>query len=231
MRKHLSSYIVHCTLLIALMVGATSCADLFDMGPAIVPSTMTLETHEVTLMVGDSCVIRPLFSPEQLSNNSVYWMSAAPEIATFVSADTLLAVSPGTTEAIAIAVTDYNKIDTCIVNVINRWALPEDDYPHETVVYANVRIHGEPLADDDVVAAFVGGEVRGIGQMFEMRGHSVMRIRIAGDFVEPDEMEQQSVAFRVYSKRRHLIETFPQWIYFDGESHGTPSAPMLLEIP
>ena len=230
MRKHLIRYIARCALLAGVAAGTTSCADLFDMPEAVVPTTMTLETHEVTLMVGDSCVVHPIFNPDTVTNEVIFWMSLNPDVAAFVSADTLVGMSVGETGAVAISVTDRSQIDTCAVNVIDHWALPEEDFPHETIVYANVLIHGAPPADGDVIAAFVGGEVRGIGQMFEMRGHSVMRIRIAGDFVEPDEMEQQSVAFRVYSRSRHQLETFPQWIYFDGETHGTPSQPLLLQI-
>jgi len=230
MRNH--SYIIHRVVVIACMAMAlTSCADLFDMDDAIVPREMTLETHAVTLMLGDSCVIKPIFTPDSLSNNVVYWMSMDPEIASFVSGDTLVGLSIGTTEALAISVTDYNQIDTCAVEVIDRWQLPDEDFPHETIVYANVLIHGQPPTDDDIIAAFYEGEVRGIGQIFEMRGHSVMRIRIAGDFVDNDELDQQSVAFRCFRRSHHELLTFPQWIFFDGESHGTPSEPLQLEIP
>ena len=231
MRKHHSLFIIHSTLLIALTMSASSCADLFDMDDAIVPSEMTLDTHAVTLMVGDSCVIKPIFTPDSLSNNVVFWMSLDPEVASFVSGDTLVGRSIGSTEALAISVTDYTRADTCAVEVIDHWDLPIEDFPHETIVYANVLIHGQPPTDDDVIAAFYQGEVRGIGQMFEMRGHSVMRIRIAGDFVDDDDLEQNSVAFRCYRKHEHQLLTFPQWIYFDGESHGTPSSPLQLQIP
>ncbi len=223
MRKYVFYYF---SLLITLVVA--SCAELTE--PVTLPSSMTLERHDVTLMVGDLCVIHPVFIPDSLSNNTVFWMTDNPEVATFIMGDTLLGVSPGKTNAIAIAVTDYNKIDTCAVEVIERWTLPEEDFPHETIVYANVVVHGEPATDDHIIAAFIGGEVRGIGEMFEMRGHSVMRIRIHGDFVEPDEMDVQSVTLRCYTRSKHLLETFDYWLYFDGETHGTPSAPVRLEI-
>lgn len=207
----------------------SACGDYYEY--AIVPTTMTLEQHTMTLMVGDSAVIRPLFTPDSLSNNTVFWYSLDPDVATFVSADTIVAQTIGTTQAVAIAVIDYTQIDTCTIEVIDRWVFPENDYPHETVVYADVTIHGEPATEDDIIAAFIGGEVRGIGQMFEKGGHRVMRIRVAGDLVDEDEMEQQSIIFCCYRRRQHIVETFPQAIYYDGEAHGTPSKPFQLQIP
>lgn len=248
MRKHLSLFIVHCSLIIALMSGLTSCAELFDMEEAIVPTTMTLERHDVTLMVGDSCVIHPVFTPDSLSNNSIFWFSMDNQVADFVTADTLVALGTGVTDAVAISVTDYTQVDTCAVRVIDRWELTSDSYPYEMVIYARAIVQGQPITPDMTIAAFYGEECRGIGQVRQSHGITYLVLRVGseiryddsdedwidyGDDEEassPSELYRERIIFRCYDRRNHILLTSPVRVVFDGEAHGTLSDLFDLEF-
>ena len=219
----LSFIICHLSLSVVL----TACGDFFEPNEATLPTAMTLSRHDVTVMEGDTCVIRPLFTPDSISNRAVFWMTADQQVARFLNADTLVAVGQGSTQAIAISVSDYRKADTCRVSVINRWRLTANfDYPEDMVVYADIRVHGQPVSDDMIIGAFCGDELRGVGQTMERRGVRYTLIRVWGPYA----MSNETIIFRCYDRRRYTLEEFNEALSFDGESHGSPSNLFRLTI-
>lgn len=223
MRKKL--YHITIVLTLALLTGA--CSEFFEPNEATMPVTMTLSSHDVTVMEGDTCVIHPLFTPDSISNQAVFWMTADQQVARFLNTDTLIAVTQGSTQAIAISVTDYRKADTCRVSVISRWRLTANfDYPEDMVVYADIRVHGQPVSDDMMIGAFCGDELRGVGQTMERRGVRYTLIRVWGPYA----MSNETIIFRCYDRRRYTLEEFNEALSFDGESHGSPSNLFRLTI-
>ena len=229
MKRLFKSFFIHYSLFISgvLCVALSSCGEFFEPTEATMPTTMTLSSHDVTLMVGDTCIIRPLFTPDSISNQAVFWMTADQQVARFLNIDTLVAVTQGSTQAIAISVTDYHKADTCRVSVISRWDLTANfDYPEDMVIYADIRVHGQPVSDDMLIGAFCGNELRGLGKTMERSGVRYTLIRVWGPYA----MSNETIVFRCYDRRRYTLEEFSEALSFDGESHGSPSQLLRLTI-
>lgn len=223
MRKKL--YHITIVLTLALLTGA--CSEFFEPNDATMPVAMTLSSHDVTVMEGDTCVIHPLFTPDSISNQAVFWMTADQQVARFLNTDTLIAVTQGSTQAIAISVTDYHKADTCHISVISRWDLTANfDYPEDMVIYADILVHGKPVSDDTLIGAFCGNELRGLGKTIERNGVRYTLIRVWGPYA----MSNETIIFRCYDRRRYTLEEFNEALSFDGESHGSPSNLFRLTI-
>ena len=225
--KDMRKKLCNMTLVLAAALLTASCGEFFEPSEATLPTTMTLSNHDVTVMEGDTCVIRPLFTPDSISNSAVFWMTLDQEVARFVSPDTLLAVYQGITEAVAIPVIDYRKTDTCRVTVIPRWQITANfNYPEDMVVYADIRVHGQPVNDDMLIGAFCGDELRGVGQTIERQGVRYTLIRVWGPYA----MSNETIVFRCYDRRRYTLEEFDEALDFDGEAHGTLSNLFKLTI-
>lgn len=215
------------TLALTVTLLTVSCGEFFEPNEATEPVAMTLSNHAVTIMEGDTCVVRPLFTPEAISNAAVFWTTINQEVARFINPDTLLAVAEGTTEAIAIPVIDYTKTDTCRVTVIPRWEFNANfNYPEDMVVYADISVHGQPVNNDMLIGAFCGDELRGLGQTLERFGVRYTLIRVWGPYA----LSHETIVFRCYDRRNYTLEEFDEALEFDGESHGTLSSLYKLTI-
>ena len=211
-RKKVQFFLL-CSLLIL-----TSCGELFDYDTSdpSAASTMTLGRHSVDIMVGDRYEIPTIFSPEELSNRTVYWQSADNSIVAFEN-NTIIGMAVGTTMVKAISVSEQLE-DSCKVNVIPRWELHTDGYPYDMVIYADVQVHGAPPTDDMMIGAVCDGELRGIGVRQSHNGVSYMVIRVWSPFEYGD-----VIRIGCYRRGQAIIEYFPDEFTFDGEAHGTLS--------
>lgn len=226
---------------LASLLTMTGCGDLFSFEPTVSPYSMQLDHHTYYLMVGDSGRLYPLFTPDTISNMTLYWMSDKPFIATFAD-NYLIGVSPGVTTVTGVSI-EYQIYDTCRVYVMAPWAVDTDDgWPFDMVVYADVTVGGQPLAPYQDVAAFCGNEVRGVGERMEQQGVSYVRFRIFSrynpeppfdpdvhpqDPLYPYEPEEQPEAFvfRLYDHHTLELTELHDTLRFDGETHGSPSQP------
>ncbi len=212
-----------------LVVGLTSCGDFWTMDTADVENDthMGIVPQVVTILEGEQYAIPVWFAPDTLVNKTIYWETEDTDIATFRD-DTLLAITPGLTRAIATSTID-RLTDTCWVQVMPHPEMDWGDFPYEMMLYASVTLHGRSLTiqnqDSVIIAAYVDNDLRGVGQMREAHGREyfIMRIgayRPAGDVVR----------LRCYYRGRALAEWFPQELTFDGEAHGTLSGLFPLVI-
>ena len=189
----------------------------FNTSEPVTAGAMTLPRRVVSLVVGEHYAIPVEFSPVELSNNAVFWLSEDDEIATFRN-DTLVAVAEGLTRAFAFTTIDRLR-DTCWVNVMPAMYMPPSSYPYDMVVYGFVDIHGLRLTQDNcepyIIAAYVGNELRGIGQMKRRAGIDYMELRVWSPYSYGEE-----VRLRCYYRGQARAELFPDMIVFDGEMHG-----------
>ena len=117
--------------------------------------------------------------------------------------------------------------DSCLVNVVERIEVPLNEFPYEMVVIANLEI-ADTIVTDSVQAsrlvAVVDKEVRGRAVLRRAYGIPYLEMRIGsrGTYGE-------RIAFEYYDNIHYLRHTFPE-ITFDGESHGTLSAPVVFRI-
>lgn len=211
----------------------TSCG-LIDLGldeahpePA---GTMTLRHDTLYVMAGDHFLLQPIFTPDSIANHSVFYQSDNEDIVR-MDEDSLLAVSQGWTTLRAISVSS-RLVDSCAVCVIDPW-LPVSPYayPHETIIYADVTVDGKqvlPAYDDGVMlVALIAGEVRAVGRHIKAFGHDLTLFRVAGDLPDEDG-GTQTIAFAYYHRPTLRYILFPQYVEFDGETHGAPSAPFRI---
>lgn len=214
-----------CTFLLSL----SSCGDFWTIDTSDVTSGhhMSLSRRVVTIMEGERYAIPVMFTPDTLVNKTVYWEIEDDDIAVFHD-DTLVALKPGLTRAIATSTVDRLS-DTCWVKVMPLASINYGDYAYDMMVYASVTLHGRSLtvdnADSVVVGAYVGEQLRGIGQMRQERGIDYMVMRIGANRPSGDR-----VRLRCYYRGRALAEWFPDTLLFDGETHGTLSRLLPLVI-
>lgn len=214
MRKKLHNLMLALTAVLTM----ASCGEFFDPNEATMPASMTISRHDVMLMEGDTCAITALFSPDSISNSAAFWSTDDAAVARFTEGDILQAVAAGTTRVTAVSVADSRLTDTCRVTVIPRWHFTANfDYPADMVVYADVRVHGQPVTDDLLIGAFCGDELRGVGELKEHLGISYLCIRIWARYA----MSGERVVFRCFDRGNHRLETFSTTLDFDGETHGT----------
>lgn len=205
------------TLLLVLLL--TACGEFYEFNTSspVTAGEMSLQRRVVTMVVGDHYAIPVDFSPEELSNNAVFWLSEDDAIATFEN-DTLVALSEGLTRAFAFTTIDRLR-DTCWVYVMPAIYMAPGNYPYDMVIYASVDVHGTRLTTDNaqpyIIAAFVGDELRGIGQMKRRAGIDYMEMRVWSPFTGGDE-----VRLRCYYRGQARAELFPDVFTFDGEMHG-----------
>ena len=179
---------------------------------------MQLENDTLYALVGDSFMVRPVFTPEVVSNVEIFWYTDFDSIIRVMN-DTVIAMGEGEAYLHAISVQD-RKED----------AKPKDAAPaQETVVYADVRYNGEPLSGNMMVGAFVGNECRAIGEVKEWNGVRYTQFRIGSElfnYAEPDEDEvyaSETIRFMLYDPATHVMREHPETLTFDGEAHGTLS--------
>ncbi len=201
-----------------------ACGDYLDFGEEeeLVQQTMTISSHELTLMVGDSCKLSASFSPDDGKEHSVFWASDSTERAVFV-ADTVVGVSAGKLKVRCTSVNGGQK-DSCTVTVIPNWTKTLDIYAHQydMVVYASVQVGNATNSDKFVIGAFIDDELCGTGRLLRTGNTTYWAIRIYSD-EESDEDNPVNVTFRCYERGKGVVTTFDKTIEFDGMTHGTLS--------
>lgn len=206
-------------LMVCIMLSAmVSCGELFDFEidnpDVIVPTEMHLNTDNLFMMVGDTCSVFPVWTPDSVTALGVYWESANTDVV-MVENGLISAVGEGTAMIRAISVSGQ-LADSCRVNVSQGWSFSPQDYQYDMVVYANVVVDGEVLNENLDVCAMVDNEVRGHGVIMKHGGISYLELRIYSN-----QPANEQIEFFCYHRKRGRILKFPQTLVFDGESHGT----------
>lgn len=225
--------LVNIAFLIGLVTSqlTTSCGIIdFDMGEITQSSyEMSLNLDTAVVLQGESFHLTPIFTPDSIDNQEVYWMSSNSNVV-FVLGNNLIALNEG--EAIVKAISVQNRnMDSCYVKVLPRWEVNPYQYSDDMVVYANVQIGGKAFDSKNMLlGAFIGGQLRGIGEEIEWTGTKYYKIRIYGYLdLDRDEVgNPEIVKFAYYHPDKLQLNYFKQYLLFDGETHGTLSA--LFEI-
>ena len=212
-----------------------ACGDLFEFeGETADLKKITLDRHALYLMVGETYKFSVSFDPDTLRNKAIYWISDEPSVATFEDA-VLVALSEGETLITGFSI-EHQCADTCRVVVGYEWFMPENLYPFDMVVNANITIDDQPLKESMQVGAFVGAQVRGIGiqrQFFgvnftELRVYSPLKPYGPNENQHPletnnDPTDPEKVVFRIFDRDTHKMYESPDTLTFDGMTHGYPS--------
>lgn len=189
--------------------------------------TMTLYRDTIDIMAGDSCRLIAFIMPVNVGNVGVEWYSVDDSIAT-VSGDSLVAVKAGACKVVARSAVDESVADTCLVRVMKPWkGVPQGEYMNETVVYADISVHGQRPGESLMVGAFVGEELRATPKLMNWNGHEYYVFRISG---RRDVVLGETIEFRAFDRRKYQLERFSYQVKFDGQSHGTLSNLVSLVI-
>ena len=213
----------NCILCLAIMALTTSCGDFWDGGDPVQARNMMLGRESIDLMVGDSYRIPVLFDPEELSNDGIWWTTDDSDIAIFVD-DAVVGMSEGTTIAYAVSAVNRQEAE-CVVNVWPRWYSNPYNYPYDMVIYANITLNGEPIGDDIYVGAFIFGELRGVAERLERKGHKYTVIRIWSD-----SEFGEAIYFKHYDPKTATMVEHDLCIPFTLNSYGSPSYPIDIEL-
>lgn len=190
---------------------------------------MRLDHDTVYVTEGDSFVLHPVFVPDTVSNREVFFLSANEEVA-YLTNDTIVAVCEGETVISAISVMN-EKMAFCQVYVMAPWVVDVHSFSDDMVIYTTAGIDGKPLdIDRQIIGAFVGSELRGMGQLVEWQGREFLQFRVYSHYEwgSDEPTRPELVRFACYDKEKLTFEYLSLSVSFDGETHGSPSEPLEL---
>jgi hypothetical protein len=97
-------------------------------------------------------------------------------------------------------------------------------YDDQMTIYAALFLDGTRSGNpDDLVAAFAGEEVRGVGVPFEVGGEQVYLLNVSGD------INGEALTFRVYGAiEKSVYATIETVLFFDAATEGAPGTPVML---
>lgn len=221
-----------CMALLSLLSVSCGIIDMeIDEGGQIAYD-MHLNHDTVYVMVGDTFVLEPVFFPDSVSNRELLFLSEDESVASLVN-DTVIAMAEGETLVVGLSV--HNGLsDTCMVYVMAPWVLNANDYSDDMVVYATATINGKPFDPDKMsIAAFAGSEMRGKGEVITIGDRQLLRFRIYSYLNYDSDISEdpEYIRFKCHDRENMTLITLPQYIIFDGETHGSPSEPIGLTSP
>ena len=221
-----------CMALLSLLSVSCGIIDMeIDEGGQIAYD-MHLNHDTVYVMVGDTFVLDPVFFPDSVSNRELLFLSEDESVVSLVN-DTVIAMAEGETSVVGLSV--HNGLsDTCMVYVMAPWVLNANDYSDDMVVYATATINGKPFDPTKMsIAAFAGSEMRGKGEVITIGDKQLLRFRIYSylNFDSDMSADPEYIRFKCHDRENMTLITLPQYIIFDGETHGSPSEPVGLTSP
>jgi hypothetical protein len=209
------------------MLSVTSCALVdFDFDEKLQGKyDMHISNDTVFVMLGDTFSLSTVFSPDSKALTAVQWATTDDSIVA-INGNVFTAVRPGTTYVTATSVY-HNVQDSCFVQVM-KWDVSPYQYPQETIFYAQVTVDDDMFDPDFMtIAAFINGECRGLGELKKYGDVEVVQFRVWGEVMATDGPE--IIRFRIYRSDNLLCDFMPYSYFFDGETHGTLSSPVVLE--
>ncbi|ERK39338.1 Ig-like domain, group 2 [Segatella baroniae F0067] len=223
-KRHLPLWLA----VLCALFSMTSCGEWFEFEEpgSVVPTSMTIDSHDIVLMVGDSLRLTPSFIPDSVSLKTVFWYADSSGVAS-VHNGIVKALKPGEAKVLAVSVSGEQR-DSCRVQVIDSWLFNKSaHYRYDMVVYASTRIDGLPefSPDDYVLAAFVGDELRGVGVSRQAQGISYYEFRIYSN-----RPRGETVEIRAYRRNHTGVRLLTPTFAFDGETHGSLSHPEQLKV-
>lgn len=229
MKKPIYISTFSCVMILASFFTSCGLIDMeFDENVQMVYD-MQLDHDTVYVAVGDSFVLHPVFVPDSVSNREVLFLSANEDVV-YINNDTIVAVNEGETVVSAVSVMN-EKMAFCQVYVLAPWEVNIYKYSNDMVAYVTATIDGIPVdTNKQIIAAFVGSELRGIGQPIKLKDKNILQIRIYGHYEwgNDEPTHPELVRFACYDREELTLRYLSLYIPFDGETHGTPSVPLEL---
>jgi len=213
-----------------LLMGVSSCRLIdYDFDEPLMPAyEMALDRDTIYVMVGDTFALIPTFTPEIERDGSVYWTVEDSSVVEAYN-NRFIATAMGDSYVTATSVIQGLQ-DSCYVIVMPHWVVEPYAHSDQMIIYATVGINGYYFNPKNMmIAAFVGDECRGVGELKTFGEERYVQLRIYGEMLDEDG-NPEVVRFRVYMHEDDNIvcEYLSTSIFFDGETHGTLSEPVNL---
>lgn len=219
----------------ALLVQFTSCDLLdFDVDSDLskVAAAMALNYDTIYVTPGTFIALKPTFDPDSLNTKDyLVWSSDTNVVSVNRLTGRIKAEAPGWARLFVETVSSQLR-DSCTVNVIPVWEPVEAEFPYETVFYAEVTVKGKPINENMIVAAFVGDELRAVGQTLTFHDINFIQMRVGADDiygnvqkVAPQEEEQSEEQDEEEQGEEFYDELFEE----DQEAEAEEPAPLPTE--
>lgn len=233
MRKFINIFRLLCCS--ALLVQFTSCDLLdFDVDSDLskVAAAMALNYDTIYVTPGTFIALKPTFDPDSLNTKDyLVWSSDTNVVSVNRLTGRIKAEAPGWARLFVETVSSQLR-DSCTVNVIPVWEPVEAEFPYETVFYAEVTVKGKPINENMIVAAFVGDELRAVGQTLTFHDINFIQMRVGADDiygnvqkVAPQEEEQSEEQDEEEQGEEFYDELFEE----DQEAEAEEPAPLPTE--
>lgn len=215
--KKISQLLISLSLLLSL----GSCG-IVEFDEVLLESAdMKLNLTTAYLMVGDTLDLKPVFTPDSVKVGDVY-LYTSNDTVLIKEGNRLIANMEGSSTVTAVSML-YQKSDSCHVFVMPRWEFDYHDYPHSTVVYADVELPDREFDPSTMtLSAWVADEIRGIGVVRYVKGTRYIEMRVYGLEDKLDISNPDKISFRLYDPKTFTLYIFPQRLDYDGETHGVP---------
>ncbi len=227
--KKIFAYILSSScLLVASMLTSCGMIDMEFDEDVQMAYDMRLDHDTVYVTQGECFVLQPVFTPDSVGNHEVFFRSADEGIA-YIKNDTIIAESVGETVISATSVLN-EKMAFCHVFVLDPWIVNIHRFSDDMVAYVTASIDNVPLDfEKQMVLAYVGSDLRGIGKLIEVGDKRVVQIRIYGylQYGDDEPTSPEIVDFAYYDREKLMLNRLPVYLKFDGETHGSVSEPEL----
>lgn len=208
-----------------------SCAliDLEEEQKTVVDMHFGYDTIYVEM--GDQFTITPMFDPDTVSIENIYWETSAEDVVSILS-NTFTAVGEGWSTIRAISVS-ARKEDSCHVCVLPKWSeviMPVT--PYETVIYASPKIGDKEFEPRSMVLiAYLGDDIAALGQLKEQNGHKYILLRVGSEIFDEEEYMDVTIKLKLFDRKDKTFRDIScsEYLPFDSESHGTPLIPLTLK--
>lgn len=228
MKMRNQSFIFWSLFLLATLL--QSCGEFMEFDYSDMPGGSKIEVtqRQVAVMVGDTCSIAYQLKQDEGVSTALYWESRNQEVCTVSPTGVVRGIAEGETRVLVMVLADLQR-DSLNVQVLPQWTVSPYDYPYETMLCAQVTVNGQSFDSEKMMlGAFIGDELRGVGVLrTTASGNGYVEVRIYDD---SQNMTDQQVSFQLYLRGQGVLHTFGHTIPFDRETHGSPSAPIKLEL-
>lgn len=201
----------------------TSSCGIMDMEEELVVTPIEIDIDQDTLYVmkGESFTIRPVFRPENVTIEDMYW-TVDNDSCIIITNNIFTAVGEGWTVVHGMSVTGQFE-DSCEVCVLD-WNTELPTYPYETVIYADVKVDGQDFDPDSMaIGAFISDRLLGVGKLRTFKDIRYMEIRVGSEWVDESDDNSQTIDFKLYDRRTHTCRELLEELLFNGETYGTVS--------
>lgn len=231
--KHLLNLLFFALLLVPMQscgildfeVGTEVDIDDEDGGTGGEAFVLNLPADEFYVMVGDTFQLSALTNGGRPYGGSVFWTTEHDSVVSVLDG---IFYANGEGETTVMALSTYPVVRTqALIIALPRWSSPGRQ-PYETIVVADLDVAGRPYDPETMrVAAYFNDVCAAVAEPLRVGTRWLARFRVASEALPA---ATQDITFRIHLFHDFQYGIMTETVPFDGETHGTPSRPIVLSI-